>query len=122
MRHALETARRLGLNKVELEEGGEAFSALLGWVDPEDLEEAPPVDSAPLARPLTAPVVGYFRPLVQWREGTEVAGGKAIGEIVALGLANDIVSPLSGRLAALAVQDGDAVEFGQVLAQVEAKP
>lgn len=122
MRHALETARRLGLNKVELEEGEESFSAVLAWLDPEDIEESVPVDAAPLAKPLTAPVVGYFRPLVEWREGTEVSGGKAIGEIVALGLANDIVAPLSGRLAGLAVQDGDAVEFGQVLAQVEAKP
>jgi biotin carboxyl carrier protein len=129
LKHALSTARRLGMAHVELEGQGEKFSATLpldaedDWdLASENCEESDggsASGSDPAKKPLTATVVGYFHPLADWHEGASVTGGKVVGEIQALGLANDVTSPLTGTLSALAVQDGDPVEFGQILGWVE---
>jgi len=51
--------------------------------------------------------------------GDRVEAGTAIGVIETLGMSGDVEAPLTGRLAELLVQDGEAVEYGQPLAVVE---
>ena len=45
--------------------------------------------------------------------------GDKIGEMVALGIVNDLVAPTNGKVAEICVEDGSAVEFGQVIARIE---
>ena len=74
-----------------------------------------------------AQVVGVFHrareldgpPLVQ--EGDAVDGNKAIGVIETLGIASDVVAPRAGRLHELVAQDGQAVEYGALIAVIVAE-
>lgn len=69
---------------------------------------------------LTAPVVGYLREVATpLAVGRKVDAGETVAEIVALGLANDVVSPASGEVVELLVEPGSPVEYGQVLAKVK---
>ena len=89
---------------------------------------APPVDLAKLAVPgrteVRAPVVGVFHrsrdadapPLAQ--EGDRVDGKKPIGVIETLGIASDVVAPVAGRLSELVAQDGQALEYGALIAVI----
>ncbi len=52
-------------------------------------------------------------------EGAHVAAGVAIGVVETLGMSADAEAPAAGRLVELRVQDGQPVEYGQVLALIE---
>ena len=51
-------------------------------------------------------------------EGERVDGGKVIGVIETLGIASDVAAPVAGRLAELIAHDGQAVEYGALLAVI----
>ncbi|HEU5316465.1 MAG TPA: biotin/lipoyl-containing protein [Chloroflexota bacterium] len=88
----------------------------------------PPAELAKRAVPgrteVSASVVGVFHrareangaPMAQ--EGDHVDGNKAIGVIETLGISSDVVSPVGGRLAEFAAQDGQAVEYGALIAVI----
>jgi biotin carboxyl carrier protein len=59
--------------------------------------------------------VGYYRAVVDLKVGDKLAEGDKVGEVVALGLANDVTALGSGEIAEVCVADGEAVEFGQKL-------
>ena len=61
--------------------------------------------------------VGYFRPSVDI--GEAVSKNMVVGVVESLGLPNDVVAPAAGRLASFLVSDGDAVEYGTVVARIE---
>ena len=125
IRKALNTARSNGFAEVKIRAGGDTFSAVLS-PQPSILEEAdlhdelPELAAEPEVWAVRAPAVGYFReaklPLLQ---GQEVSAGSSLGDVVALGIANDVSLPAKGVLKALLVKSGDAVEFGQILAEVQ---
>jgi len=122
IRHALATARRLAISEVKLSKGEETFRARLSpeWDEEPEASEVPEAKVAgPIRKPVTAPVVGYFRPSSLWVSDSEVEQGKPLAEIAALGLSNDVKAPMKGRLVELLVEDGDPVEYGQVLGWVE---
>lgn len=122
VRHALATARRLGLPEVKLTKGDETFKARLAsdWDEEEEgYSAADSVPAGPVRKAVTAPVVGYFRPGPAWAEDGAVEAGKALAEVTALGLSNEVKAPLTGKLVELAIAEGDPVEFGQILAWVE---
>jgi len=50
--------------------------------------------------------------------GDTVAAGEAVGVIETLGMAADVEAPAPGRLDRFLVDDGQAVEFGQVVAVI----
>ncbi len=94
---------------------------LADW-QPADTEGAAPfedaVDAGPPVHEVTAPVVGYFRPAAELKSGDRVEVGQSVGEVVALGISNEIGSPVEGVFDAYLV-DGDApVEFGQPVARM----
>lgn len=77
--------------------------------------QQPASDSA--ERDVTSQFVGYFRPVAQ--AGSKVNKGDVIAVIESLGLPNDIVAPSAGALSEFAFADGDAVEYGTVLARIK---
>lgn len=128
LRHALSAARRHGFRTVKLRLGDEKFRAVLSENEAEIEESGFSIEDDLVAEPsalatefeVTAPVVGYFRQGKQPLEpGRTVAVGEALCEIVALGIANDVVSKGAGEVVEVKVEPGDAVEFGQVLATVK---
>lgn len=48
-----------------------------------------------------------------------VESGRALGVIETLGMANDVEAPCGGRLTGLLVEDGQPVEYGELLAIIE---
>lgn len=87
-------------------------------------EEAKAVN-APKGTPITAPMVGTFysapspdaAPFV--KVGDNVSIGQVVCIIEAMKLMNEIEADVSGRITEICVNNGDAIEFGQVLMYVE---
>ena len=83
------------------------------------------VKDEPKGRAITSPMVGTFYkapspdapPFVQ--VGSTVAQGEVICIIEAMKLMNEIESEFSGKVVKICVEDGQPVEFGQVLMYIE---
>ena len=82
-----------------------------GAVAPDD-----DTDGLGLAR---SPAVGYFSPAPGLAVGRPVRAGDALGRVDVLGVAHDVSSPLDGTLGRIFAEPGQAVEYGQALAQVD---
>ena len=93
---------------------------------PTDAPGAAPADPARHGHEIAAPMVGTFyagpapgaKPFVEI--GTEVAAGDTLCIIEAMKMMNQIESDASGRIVSVLVENGDPVEFGQVLFIIEA--
>lgn len=76
-------------------------------------------------KPITSPMVGTFykapapdaKPFVE--VGSTVSQGSVVCIIEAMKLMNEIESDVSGKVVEICVEDGQPVEFGQVLMYVE---
>lgn len=76
-------------------------------------------------KPITSPMVGTFykapspdaKPFVE--VGSTVSQGQVVCIIEAMKLMNEIESDISGKVVEVCVEDGQPVEFGQVLMYVE---
>lgn len=76
-------------------------------------------------KPITSPMVGTFykasapdaKPFVEL--GSSVSEGSVVCIIEAMKLMNEIESDVSGKVVEICVEDGQPVEFGQVLMYVE---
>lgn len=76
-------------------------------------------------KPITSPMVGTFykapapdaKPFVEL--GSTVKEGQVVCIIEAMKLMNEIESDISGKVVEICVNDGQPVEFGQVLMYVE---
>lgn len=128
IRHALRTAREYGFREVAIRAGDAQFRARLDDAPVHFGEETAPDESVPTSavipsspyRDLTAPLVGYYREAASPLEvGKRVEKGDVVAVIAALGLANDVESPVAGEVVELLVANGQAVEFGQALARLK---
>lgn len=78
-------------------------------------------DEAPSPVPIPAPVVGIFHlatrgfPQGSPQPGDAVQAGQVIGNIELMHVPTDLVSPVSGTIEAIMVDDGAGVEYGQTL-------
>lgn len=76
-------------------------------------------------KPITSPMVGTFykasapdaKPFVEL--GSTVSNGQTVCIIEAMKLMNEIEADVSGKVVEICVEDGQPVEFGQVLMYVE---
>jgi acetyl-CoA carboxylase biotin carboxyl carrier protein len=68
----------------------------------------------------TSPAVGIFRPGAA--AGTRVRAGDRIAIVDLLGIPQDVVAPIDGIVTDVLAQGGDAVEYGEEVAVVEAEP
>lgn len=88
---------------------------------------APAADVAPAKKgtPITSPMVGTFykapspdsEPFVS--VGSTVSAGDVVCIVEAMKMMNEIESEVSGKVVEICVEDGQPVEFGQVLMYVE---
>ncbi len=70
--------------------------------------------------PVTAPAVGYFVYGDGLGPGLAVEKGDPLGFVEVLGVRHDVRAPRSGVVRNLVTETGEAVEYGQVLVELEA--
>ena len=93
--------------------------------EPEVEDVIQEVKQAPQRRAVTSPMVGAFyaapspgaKPFV--KVGDTVSVGQVVCIVEAMKLMNEIESEVSGRVVQICVEDGQSVEYGQVLMYVE---
>ena len=91
----------------------------------ESATEAPIQENKKSGTPITSPMVGTFytspspdsAPFVS--VGTSVNAGDVVCIIEAMKMMNEIKAEVSGKVTEICVEDGQPVEFGQVLMYVE---
>jgi biotin carboxyl carrier protein len=71
------------------------------------------------AQVVTSPAVGYFVYADGLGPGLEVQKGDLLGHVEVLGVAHDVLAPRSGSVRNLVTETGEAVEYGQVLIELE---
>lgn len=84
-----------------------------------------PSTEQPKGMAITSPMVGAFyaapspgaKPFV--KVGDTVAAGQVVCIVEAMKLMNEIESEVSGKITQICVEDGQSVEYGQVLMYVE---
>jgi multidrug efflux pump subunit AcrA (membrane-fusion protein) len=54
--------------------------------------------------------------------GHSVQAGDPLGDVDVLGIPVEVTAPLSGLVSSVLVEAGQAVEYGQALAEIEAQP
>jgi acetyl-CoA carboxylase biotin carboxyl carrier protein len=77
-------------------------------------------DASPRREAATSPAVGIFR--TGSGVGTRVRAGDRIAIVDLLGIPQDVVAPIDGIVVEVLAQGGDAVEYGEEVAVVEAVP
>ena len=129
------------LSEIYLEDGDQAISVRKeGVVAPQAVTVAPSVqtapqpsapakeettEAAPKGKTITSPMVGAFyaapapgaKPFV--KVGDVVTAGQVVCIVEAMKLMNEIESDVSGKITQICVEDGQSVEYGQVLMYVE---
>lgn len=132
-----------GLTEISLEDGEQAITLrkdVIVTSTPQAVVAAPaavpaaPVSAAPATEasapakkgtPITSPMVGTFYkspspdadPFVS--VGSTVKPGDVVCIVEAMKMMNEIESEISGKIVEVCVEDGQPVEFGQVLMYVE---
>ena len=118
---------RLVLRKVKLSENGDQFPGSQ-YVHPTNNAAD---DVAPAASPketehkVVAPFVGTFHVWAKPKGGTLVAvgdhvkAGQLIGTIQSLNVLNEVETSVAGRVVEIFVQDGQPVEYGQLLMTID---
>ena len=84
-----------------------------------------PAAPAQKGTPITSPMVGAFyaapspgaKPFV--KVGDTVSAGQVVCIVEAMKLMNEIESEVSGKVVQICVEDGQSVEYGQVLMYIE---
>lgn len=114
----------LVLRKVKAEDSsvatGRVISATLNNAGAPDSEEA----VVKSRHTVVAPLVGVFHPWLKPRGGTLVAVGdrvkvgQLVGTIESLNVFNEVETTVAGRVIEVHAQDGQPVEYGQVLVTI----
>ena len=94
-------------------------------ITPVAKEEKTSTTPASKGTPITSPMVGAFyaapapgaKPFV--KVGDTVSTGQVVCIVEAMKLMNEIESEVSGKIVEICVEDGQSVEYGQVLMYVE---
>jgi acetyl-CoA carboxylase biotin carboxyl carrier protein len=127
VRHALKTAREHGFAEVDLGLDGSLFRARLEPGPKKPVEPPVILNEAEMRakvesdfKLIKSPIVGFYREgPTQLEPGKTVKPADIVAVINALGIANDVEAQVTGEIAEVLVTDGQAVEFGQVLAKVK---
>ena len=130
-----------GLTEISLEDGNQAITvrrelytagapvvaapAAAPAAQPVQTPAAAPKQEAKKGQPVTSPMVGTFykasspdaKPFVE--VGQTVSKGDVVCIVEAMKLMNEIESEFSGKVVEICVEDGQPVEFGQVLMYIE---
>jgi len=79
----------------------------------------PAAPVAPSALPVSSPAVGFFVYAEGLGPGLGVTKGDAIGHVEMLGVRHDVRAPRAGTVRHLVAESGEAVEYGQVVVELE---
>ena len=79
-----------------------------------------PAPATPAALGVASPAVGFFVYAEGLGPGLPVAKGDAIGHVEMLGVRHDVRAPRGGTVRHLVAESGEAVEYGQVVVELEA--
>jgi biotin carboxyl carrier protein len=90
----------------------------------EPTAEAEAEDEAANALDIRSTLVGFYRAVARrgakpLAPGDSVKEGQIIGAVEALNVLNEVESPAAGRVRKILVDDGQPVQYGQVLMMVE---
>jgi acetyl-CoA carboxylase biotin carboxyl carrier protein len=80
-----------------------------------------PHPSSPDPGGVTSPAVGYFSYADGLGPGLAVEKGDPLGYVDVLGVRHDVRAPRSGVVRNLVTEAGEAVEYGQLLIELEAR-
>ena len=69
---------------------------------------------------VASPAVGFFVYADGLGPGLEVAKGDELGHVEMLGVRHDVRAPRGGTVRHLVAESGEAVEYGQVVLELEA--
>jgi acetyl-CoA carboxylase biotin carboxyl carrier protein len=124
-----ERLRRHGLGEIEVRHG-DLRLRVAGSPDrapaaPDAAAVAPvSADVPPTAAQIevASPAVGFFVYADALGPGLEVAKGDAIGHVEMLGVRHDVRAPRGGVVRSLVAESGEAVEYGQVVVELDAGP
>lgn len=118
----------LVLRKIKAAEGSAQQANEIGYV-PSSNGIAPASEPAAASsrhiHTIVAPLVGIFHPWFKPRGGTLVAvgdhvkAGQLVGTIESLNVFNEVETTVAGRVVEIHVQDGQPVEYGQVLITID---
>jgi acetyl-CoA carboxylase biotin carboxyl carrier protein len=75
--------------------------------------------STPSALGVASPAVGFFVYADGLGPGLSVAKGDALGHVEMLGVRHDVRAPRGGTVRNLVAESGEAVEYGQVVVELE---
>jgi acetyl-CoA carboxylase biotin carboxyl carrier protein len=78
------------------------------------------VASGPSAHGVTSPAVGFFAFADGLGPGLPVDKGDELGHVEMLGVRHDVRAPRRGTVRRLVTEAGEAVEYGQLLIELEA--
>ena len=78
------------------------------------------VPSGPSAQGVTSPAVGFFVYADGLGPGRPVEKGDELGHVEMLGVRHDVRAPRRGLVRNLVTETGEAVEYGQLLIEMEA--
>ena len=78
------------------------------------------VPSGPSAQGVTSPAVGFFIYADGLGPGLPVDKGDELGHVEMLGVRHDVRAPRRGTVRNLVTETGEAVEYGQLLIEMEA--
>ena len=88
-----------------------------GGSEPAPAEAAAP---APEGIGVASPAVGFFVYADGLGPGLAVTKGDALGHVEMLGVRHDVRAPRAGTVRNLVAESGEAVEYGQVVVELEA--
>lgn len=80
---------------------------------------AEPSSAAPSALGVASPAVGFFVYADGLGPGLSVVKGDALGHVEMLGVRHDVRAPRGGTVRNLIAESGEAVEYGQVVVELE---
>lgn len=91
---------------------------------PAEEEHPAPVPSTgeaavPSSVPVSSPAVGFFVYAEGLGPGIAVAKGDSLGHVEMLGVRHDVHVPRGGTVRNLVAESGEAVEYGQVVVELE---
>lgn len=122
VRHLAELLRETGLLRLRVERDGEAFEvggqpAVAAVATPAPVEPEEPRRSVETIRADLVGIVRFGRSTPV--EGERLEGDRELAYVEALGIRNPVRSLGAGRITALLCHDGEAVEYGQPLFEVD---
>ena len=80
----------------------------------------PPPRRPPATVGVASPAVGFFVYADGLGPGLEVAKGDELGHVEMLGVRHDVRAPRGGTVRHLVAESGEAVEYGQVVLELQA--